>query len=211
MSNTSASLNDYIEHVTVLSEALSAAQEAAHEFGLITPDAATGKLLSTLATASNAQAAIAVSPAASVVGLYLLEGLNDHAVLSCIDPEPEHQKQAKTAFAQAGYPASRIRFLPSRPLDVMSRLATASYDIIYADISALEFTAFIKAGLPLLAPGGTLILADCLLDGTISDVSRKDRETISAREAEEYIASLDNVLVTRLPLGSGMTLISKKR
>ena len=32
---------------------------------------------------------------------------------------------------------------------------------------------------------------------------------IAAREADEYICALEGVYVTRLPLGSGMTIITK--
>ncbi|AHI22460.1 O-methyltransferase [Corynebacterium vitaeruminis] len=210
MTDSSVSaLSSYVEETTVASAALTAACEDASEFGLTIPDAMTGQLLSTLAAATKAQGVIAVTPAAGVVGLYLLAGLGDNAIISCIDPEPEHQKRAKVTFREAGYSPSRIRFLPSRPLDVMGRLANASYQLVYGEVSPLELKAFVDAALPLLSAGGVLVLADALLDGTLADLSRKDRDTVAAREADEYIRSLDGVIVSRLPLGAGLTMITK--
>lgn len=203
-------LRDYIESTAIVGDVLAAACEDAQEFGLALPDTMTGALLTTLAATARAQGAIAVTPAAGVVGLHLLAGLSNSGILTCIDPEPEHQKRAKQTFRDAGYSPSRIRFLPSRPLDVMGRLAADSYNIVYGEVSPVDLKAFTDAALPLLATGGVLVLADSLLDGTLADATRKDRDTVAAREADEYISSLDNVIVARIPLGAGITLVTKK-
>ena len=183
-------LRSYITDTTVIDNALAAAQQDAEEFGLAAPDAAAGSLLSALAAS------------------YIDEGLT--GTLTCIDPETEHQRQARTNFMAAGYKPNQFRFLPSRPLEVMSRLAADSYHVVYGDIRPSDYRAFIDAAWPLLRSGGILILANSLLDGTLSDTTRKDRDTICAREADEYVRSMDQAVVCRLPLGSGLTLITKK-
>ena len=91
----------------------------------------------------------------------------------------------------------------------MGRLANDAYQVIYADVAALDLPAIIKAAWPLLQQGGTLVLANSLLDGTLADVSRTDRDTAAAREADEYLRELEGASVTRLPLGSGLTLVTK--
>lgn len=205
-------LRTYIESTTDAPEALAEARHDAAEFGLAVPDEVTGQLLSTLTASTNAEktaGAVAITPAASVVGLYLLRGLGDRGTLTCIDPEALHQKQARSVFRAAGYSPSRVRFLPSRPLDVMGRLATDSYQLVYAEVPPMELSAVITASWPLLQTGGTLVLPDALLDGTLADDSRRDRDTIAAREADEQVRSLDHALVTRLPLGAGLTLVTK--
>ena len=45
--------------------------------------------------------------------------------------------------------------------------------------------------------------------GTLADASRTDRDTAAAREADEYLRELEGASVTRLPLGSGLTLVTK--
>lgn len=202
----------YIASTLQEDEHLVAARQHAEEFGLNVPDSVTGSLLSTIAAgAANAEAAgaIAVTPAAGVVGLYLLRGLGQQGHLTCIDPESEHQRQAKQTFQQAGYRTNAYRFLPSRPLEVMGRLANGSYQLVYGDVTPVDLRAFVDAALPLLSTGGVLVLADSLLDGTLADDSRKDRDTVSARETDAYLRSLEDVLVTRLPLGAGMTIVTK--
>ncbi len=206
-------LRSYIESTTDIPEALLDARRDAEEFGLTVPDEMTGQLLATLAAGSGASkstGAVAVTPAAGVVGLYILRGLGDKGTLTCIDPEVEHQTQARATFRDAGYAPSRVRFLPSRPLDVMGRLAAESYQLVYAEVAPVELPAVVEAGWPLLTPGGTLVLADALLDATLADDSRRDRATVAAREADELSRSLEGAIVTRLPLGAGLTLITRK-
>ena len=205
-------LRTYIESTSDVSEALATARRDAEEFGLRVPDEMTGQLLTTLAAASandRSTGAVAVTPAAGVVGLYLLRGLGDRGTLTCIDPEAEHQTQARATFRDAGFAPSRARFLPSRPLDVMGRLANGAYQVIYVEVPPVELPTVITTAWPLLTQGGTLVLADALLDGTLADESRRDRDTAAAREADELARSLEGALVTRLPLGAGLTLITR--
>ena len=105
-------LRFYLESTTDLDPTLEQAYEDAHEFGLPVPDIVTGRLLTTLTAATQAQAAIAVTPAANVVGLYLLAGLGTNGILTCVAPEPEHQRFAagvsvRGLFAES-HPVSTI-------------------------------------------------------------------------------------------------------
>lgn len=192
------------------------ARSDASEYSLPTPSVAVGSLLGTLAAAGGNRSsagvtgAVAMTPAAGVVGLHILAGLPEKAALTCIDPEAEHQARAKAAFRHAGFGGSRARFLPSRPLDVLGRLAAGAYHLVYADVDPVDLPAVVEAAWPLLSPGGTLVLAGSLLDGTITDPTRKDRGTLAAREAEELVDGLEGAVVTRLPLDSGVTLVTRR-
>lgn len=206
------SLNEYITAKEQDGTLIDARSDAS-EYSLPTPSVAVGDLLGTLAAAGHAAAgatgAVAMTPAAGVVGLHILAGLPEKSSLTCIDPEAEHQARAKAAFRDAGYGASRARFLPSRPLDVLGRLAAGAYHLVYADVDPIDLPGVVEAAWPLLSPGGTLVLAGALLDATITDPTRKDRGTLAAREADELVEGLEGALVTRLPLDSGVTLVTR--
>lgn len=236
MSNSAfSSLSEYIEGKQQQGPLIDARSDAS-EFSLPTPSVAVGELLGTLAAAAGsagaasagaagaaagpATGAVAITPAAGVVGLHILAGLPEKASLTCIDPEADHQARAKVAFRDAGYGASRARFLPSRPLDVLGRLATGAYHLVYADVDPVDLPAVVEAAWPLLSPGGTLVLSGSLLDATITDPTRKDRATLAAREADELVDKLaaseaegfegESAVVTRLPLDSGITLVTRR-
>lgn len=240
MSNSAfSSLSEFIEGKQQQGPLIDARSDAS-EFSLPTPSVAVGELLGTLAAAAGsagaatasgaagsagaaagpATGAVAITPAAGVVGLHILAGLPEKASLTCIDPEADHQTRAKVAFRDAGYGASRARFLPSRPLDVLGRLATGAYHLVYADVEPVDLPAVVEAAWPLLSPGGTLVLSGSLLDATITDPTRKDRATLAAREADELVDKLaageaegfegESAVVTRLPLDSGITLVTRR-
>lgn len=195
-------------------EALRTAREDAAENGTPAPSRVVGDLLTVLAAGatSASQGAVAVTPAAGVVGLHLLAGLPEKATLTCIEPEAALQAGAKEAVRSAGFTPSRVRFLTARPLEVMGRLATEAYQLVYADVSPVELRPLIEAAWPLLAPGGTLVLAGSLLDGTVADTTRRDRETEAAREADVFVDTLTlerGAAVARLPLDGGLTLVTK--
>lgn len=219
------SLNEYITAKEQDATLIDARSDAS-EYSLRTPSVAVGSLLGTLAAAGSAGSgagvagtgaasagvtgAVAMTPAAGVVGLHILAGLPAKAALTCIDPEADHQARAKAAFRDAGFGSSRARFLPSRPLDVLGRLAAGAYHLVYADVDPVDLPAVVEAAWPLLSPGGTLVLAGSLLDATITDPTRKDRGTLAAREAEELVDGLEGAVVARLPLDSGVTLVTRR-
>lgn len=214
-----STMNSYIvEHSrragTALQEGVDAARTHAEENFLPAPGVAVASLLGTLAAAgASPHGAVAVTPAAGVVGLHILHALPEKATLTCIDPEAEHQAAAREAFKTAGYTGSRARFLTARPLDVMGRLASGSYHLVYADVAPVELSALVDAAWPLLAPGGTLVIADSLLDGTVADETRRDRDTEAARAAGgdvDKLADNEGALVTRLPLDGGITLVTRR-
>lgn len=210
-------LSAYIASSTPDDPALTEALHGAEEYGLSTPDAATGQLLSTVAALGAASStergggAIAITPALGPIALSILRGLAPKETLTCIDPEVEHHTMAREALSAAGYAANRARFLTARPLDVMKRLAAGSYHLIVADVPADDLPAVYASAWRLLSPRGTLVLMDALLDGTITDESRRDRATQAARQLWEQVQENDDALVTRLPLGAGIMLVTRLR
>ncbi|HIW96665.1 MAG TPA: O-methyltransferase [Candidatus Corynebacterium gallistercoris] len=196
------------------------AQEAAGEFGLPVPDAVTAEFIEFLAARAAGTAAVedrtptavVMSPASGVIGLHLFAGLNSGGAtghLTCIDPEVQHQQLAKAAFAEADQRPNTFRFLPSAPLDVIGRLASDSYDVVVAETAVEDIAATAEKTIPALRPGGVLVLLDTLLDGLVADDSRTDRQTVQARQADETLRELSGARVSRLPLGAGITVVTK--
>ncbi|WP_297008575.1 O-methyltransferase [uncultured Corynebacterium sp.] len=222
--NTGSALDavrTYINGTAASDDVLDRARTAAAEFGLLYPDAATGEFLSFLAarSAGSAQpAAVVMSPACGVIGLHLFAGFRGvdgepGGHVTCIDPEVQHQKLARGAFTSLGLRPTAFRFVPSAPLDGIGRLAADSYDIIVTDVDPELLSAAVDAALPALRPGGVLVLLDSLLDGAPGDPSRTDRQTGAARAAESHLRDLvdaGTVSTARLPLGAGMTVITRR-
>lgn len=222
--NTGSALDavrTYINGTAASDENLDRARTAAAEFGLLCPDATTGEFLAFLAARATGPAqpgAVVMSPACGVIGLHLFagfQGVGREPVghVTCIDPDAQHQKLAREAFTSVGLRPTAFRFVPSAPLDGIGRLATDSYEIIVADVDPELLSAAVDASLPALRPGGVLVLLDSLLDGAPGDPARTDRQTDGARAAESHLRELvdaGTVSTARLPLGAGMTVITRR-
>ncbi|MBV7295061.1 O-methyltransferase [Corynebacterium sp. TAE3-ERU12] len=205
----------HISATTADDEALAAARDAAAELSLPVPSPADGEalqLIAALATSSTGGGGncVVAAPAAGVIGIHLLAGMAENGHISCIDPDTEHQRLAKEAINGYRTGSAKHRFLPARPTDVMGRLATDSYDLIYAEVAPADLMTVRDLAWPLLRKGGVLVLGGSLLDGTIADDSRHDRVTTAARDADAELRATSGALVARMDICGGATVLHKR-
>ena len=150
-----------------------AARERADDSGAGAVTPAVGALLSVLAKLAGAKAVVEVGTGAGVSGLWLLSGMRDDGVLTTIDVEPEHQRLAKQAFAEAGIGPSRTRLISGRAQEVLTRLADESYDLVFIDADPADQPQFVVEGVRLLRPGGAIVVHRAALGGRAGDAERQ--------------------------------------
>jgi predicted O-methyltransferase YrrM len=170
--------------------------------GAVTP--AVGALLSVLAKVAKAKAVVEVGTGVGVSGLWLLSGMRDDGVLTTIDVEPEHQRLAKQAFAEAGVGPSRTRLISGRAQEVLTRLADESYDLVFIDADPVDQPQFVTEGVRLLRSGGAIVIHRAALGGRAGDASANDREVLAVREAARLIAEDERLTPVLVPLGDGL-------
>lgn len=175
--------------------------------GAVTP--AVGALLSLLTRLSGGRAVVEVGTGAGVSGLWLLSGMREDGVLTTIDIEPEHQRLAKQAFGEAGIGPGRTRLIAGRAQEVLTRLADASYDLVFIDASATDQPAFVVEGIRLLRPGGVIVVHHAALDGRAGDPTAHDAEVTAAREAARLIAEDERFTPVLVPLGDGVLVAAR--
>lgn len=170
--------------------------------GAVTP--AVGALLSVLARLTGAKAVVEVGTGAGVSGLWLLAGMREDGVLTTIDVEPEHQRLAKQAFAEAGIGPSRTRLISGRAQEVLTRLADESYDLVFVDAAPADQPQYVAEGVRLLRPGGAIVVHRAALGGRAGDASANDAEVAAVREAARLIAEDERFTPVLIPLGDGL-------
>lgn len=170
--------------------------------GAVTP--AVGALLSVLARLAGAKAVVEVGTGAGVSGLWLLAGMREDGVLTTIDVEPEHQRLAKQAFAEAGVGPSRTRLIGGRAQEVLTRLADDSYDLVFIDADPIDQPQFVAEGVRLLRAGGAIVVHRAALGGRAGDANAADKEVAAVREAARLIAEDERLTPVLIPLGDGL-------
>lgn len=123
---------------------------------------ATGAALRFLATAINAHAVVEIGTGCGSSGIWLLRGMRPGGVLTSVDTEPEYQRLARKAFAQAGFATNRARLILGRALDVLPRLSDDAYDLVFCDTDPASYPDYLTEGLRLLRAGGVIVFDDAL-------------------------------------------------
>jgi len=183
---------------------VSAARERAVDGGAGAVTPAVGALLGMLTKLSGGRAVVEVGTGTGVSGLWLLSGMRDDGVLTTIDIEPEYQRLAKQAFAEAGIGTGRTRLIAGRAQEVLTRLTDGSYDLVFIDATPDDQPNFVVEGVRLLRHGGVIVVHRAALDGRAGDPAANDAEVTAVREAARLIAEDERLTPVLVPLGDGV-------
>jgi predicted O-methyltransferase YrrM len=197
---------EYIDSFVTEDEALAAARERGQELGCTPIGPASGAALRFLAGALAARAVVELGTGAGASGLCLLRGMAPTGVLTSIDIEPEHQRVARQAFAQAGFPPSRYRLIMGQALDVLPRLTDGGYDLVFVDAAGPEYSRYLETGVRLLRPGGVIAFHNALGRCGGDDLTPRDPAAAALGTVSTMIRDDETLLPLLLPLGDGLLL-----
>ncbi len=152
----------------------------------------------------NARTVVEVGSGCGVSGIWLLRGMRADGVLTSVDVEPEHQRLAKQAYAEAGFAPSRTRLIAGRALDVLPRLTDGAYDLVFCDAAKHEYPDYFTEALRLLRPGGIVAFDNALWHDRVADPTQRDPETVAVREVGRLVRDDDVLVPVLLPVGDGL-------
>jgi predicted O-methyltransferase YrrM len=201
----------YVDDFLPEDEPLLETRRNAAEVGGAAPVApVTGAALRFAASAIGARSVVEIGTGCGTSGLWLLRGMRPGAVLTSVDVEPEHQRLARSAFVQAGFPAGRYRLISGRALEVLPRLADGAYDLVFCDADPQEYPDYLAAALRLLRPGGVVIFDNALSRGRVADLTCSDPDTVAVRELCEQVRVDERLVPLLLPVADGLLAAVKR-
>ncbi len=182
------------------------ARARSEDLGCAGVSAGTGAALRLLTAMSSARAVVEIGTGVGISGLWLLRGMPNDGVLTTIDVEPEHQRAARAAFADAPLPANRTRVISGRALDVLPRLSDQGYDVVLCDGDPAETQDYVHQAVRLLRPGGVLAVHAALGQGRVTDPAQRDPQTTGLRELHRSVREDERLVPALLPIGDGLLL-----
>ena len=201
----------YVEGYLTEDEPLLAARREAAEIGGAPPiGPGGGAALRFIAAAINARSVVEIGTGCGTSGIWLLRGMRPDAVLTSVDAEPEHQRLARKAFTEAGFPSNRYRLISGKALDVLPRLTDGAYDLVFCDADKQEYPDYLVEALRLLRPGGVVAFDNALAGGRVADPDRNDPATIAIRDLAEHVRQDDRLAPVLLPVGDGLLAAVKR-
>ena len=129
--------------------------------------AGTASALSVLAAASGASALVEIGTGVGISGAALLRGASRSAVLTSIDSKADHTSAAAEIFRAEGVPASRTRLITGGEQQVLPRLTSGGYDLVFINTEPQEVGTFAAEGIRLIRSGGLLVVNDALDDDRV--------------------------------------------
>jgi predicted O-methyltransferase YrrM len=127
----------------------------------------------------------------------------EDGVLTTIDTESEYQRAARRTFLSAGFTAGRMRLIMGHALDVLPRLTTGGYDLVFVDAEKIEYPNYYAKGVELLRPGGVIVFHEIQAE-RIGDSTRRDPESLALRELSRTIRDDERLVPALLPVGGGL-------
>ncbi|GAB2551362.1 class I SAM-dependent methyltransferase [Leucobacter ruminantium] len=197
----------YAEQYPGETEALVRARRLSLELGVEPVSRSVGAHLSAVAALSRAQAICEIGTGVGVSGLSLLRYVDD-ATLTSIEIEPEHLREAKTMFAEAGIPGSRLRLIEGDARHVVPRLNTSAYDLVLLDANPLELLDHFEHALGIVRPGGSIIVTNAFSHGRVPEPAARDTATQNMRDLLALVSESAAIAPVLSPAGDGvLTLV----
>lgn len=138
--------------------AMALAREESRELGGASPDILSASLLRLLAHTAHARSVVYLGEAPGVVALALLNGMQPGGTVTAITSDPHHAQAGKKALAAANLPANACRFISTRPVEVLGKLAAGTYDLVVAQSGIVSAEILATRGLELADTGQVIVL-----------------------------------------------------
>jgi predicted O-methyltransferase YrrM len=194
----------YVEQYLPEDEPLRNARQRGEDVGATPIGPGGGAALRFLATAIGARTVVEIGSGCGVSGIWLLRGMQTNGVLTSVDVEPENQRLAREAYAEAGFPTSRARLITGRALDVLPRLTDGAYDLVFCDALKQEYPDYLPEALRLLRPGGVVAFDNALWGDGVADPAARTPDTAAIRELRRLVREDDRLTPMLLPVGDGL-------
>jgi predicted O-methyltransferase YrrM len=198
----------FINEFDVENEFQQRARTASIEHGLEPIDPAVGAQMALVTAAANASNIIEIGTGLGLSTLWMLAGAPEATVTS-IDSEFEYHEQAREIFTAAGFPASRIRLITGKALDVLPRMNENSYDIVLIDGDPEQLVANVEHALRLVRVGGTVLIPHALWNGEVANPANRSKVPAAFRAVLTEASEADDVVAALSSAGDGLLQLTK--
>lgn len=198
----------YAEQFPNETESQIRARRLSLELGIEPVSRAVAAQLSVLTVATAAENICEIGTGVGVSGLALMRHA-PHATLTSIDAEPEHLRQAKSIFAEAGIPASRLRLIEGDARRVLTRLNHGSYDFVIIDAAPEHLLEFVEHALLICRTGGTIVIPGVFVRGRVTDPAARDQSAAVARDLLGMVSDSPAIAAALSSVGDGLLILTK--
>lgn len=164
----------------------------------------TGSLLRALALSRRAGRILEVGTNVGYSALWLAAGLAPQGTLEGIELDPLLAQRAGANLHEAV--GKRASVHQGAALDILSRLAGGTYDLVFLDCVKAEYPAYLDHALRLAKPGAVIAADNMFWSGKAWDPKADDADTRGVREYTRRIFSERRLTSTIVPVEDGLAV-----
>ncbi len=178
--------------------------------GIPIVDRETGRLLSTLVHAMQANRILEIGTAYGYSTLWMALAMPPAGKLWTIDPDTERTAIALDFLGRADK-ADAVHVINQPALEVLPTFPVRNLDIVFIDAVKTEYEAYLELVVPLLKRSGLVIVDNLLWDGACAaEPSPSDSdETRALREFNRTFLNHPELDATIVPVGDGVGIGAK--
>lgn len=198
----------YAEQYPTETDAQVRARRLSLELGVEPVSRAVAAQLSGLVASSAAKAICELGTGVGVSGLALLRYASE-ATLTSVEIEPEHLRQARGVFAEAGIASSRLRLIEGDASQVLPRLNLGAYDLVVIDADPERLLDYFEQALQVARPGGTIVVPNAFAHGRVTDPAARDSVTQNLRDLLAAVGESPAIAPVLSPAGDGVLTVTR--
>ncbi len=167
-----------------------------------------GRVLSMLSKMMQPKRILEIGTYTGYSALCLAEGLASDGKLVTIDVNEELAHRVQAYFNASTF-AEQIQYIISPALDVIPTL-NETWDLVFIDADKQNNIEYYELILPLVRPGGYVILDNVLWSGKVAEPDKNDKDTVLLRKLNALIHTDERVEEVLLPIRDGLMIARKK-
>lgn len=171
-----------------------------------------GAMLTALTRISAGRFAVEVGTFTGYSSICIARGLAPGGRLLCCDLSTEWTAIAREAWREAGVD-DRIDLVIAPAAQTLAGLGDTPVDLAFVDADKSGYPIYLDLLLPKLAPRGVIVVDNVLWSGTVADPRADavaDPDLAALRAFNDHVATRDDCEVAMLPVGDGVSLITRR-
>ena len=197
---------EYLDSLLTNNDPLLAEMEKyAAEHHVPIADREVARFLEITARTTQARKALEIGMAIGYSVVHLARGMGERGLVVTIEPN-EEMISAASGFLDRANLMGQVKIERGKALDVMPGIED-NFDLLYIDAVKEEYKQYLDLGIPMLRPGGVIIVDNLLWGGKVAvenAANDSDASTVALREFNAYFMNHPRLLAEVLPIGDGL-------
>jgi caffeoyl-CoA O-methyltransferase len=164
--------------------------------------------LKTLLRSIGARRVLEIGTFTGYSALAMAEALPDDGQVVTCEVDPDTASMAHIFWDRSPH-GKKIEVRIGPALDTLATLS-GGFDLIFIDADKINYVAYYRCGLELLAPRGVILIDNVLWSGDVLNEASQDPSTAAIQELNRFVASDTRVVAVLLPLRDGVFMITPK-